>query len=317
MRNAFAAAIAECAATDKRVVLLSGDIGNRLFDAFKDKFPDRFYNCGVAEANMTSMAAGMAMCGLRPFTYSITPFATTRVMEQIRVDICCHNVPVAIVGTGSGLSYASLGPTHHSCEDVAFLRALPNMTVICPADAAEVRRAVAAVLEIAGPVYLRLGKKGEPAVHREEPRFVIGKGIIVREGENVCLLGMGNMVATAVEAATVLEASGLSARVVSMHTVKPLDEDLLGDVFRRFRIVAVVEEHSRIGGLGGSIAEWLAAQSPRPAGCLLAFGTPDAFLYESGSQRYARERFGLTAGTIAEEILRSYSQEKSAHRPSG
>ena len=165
MRNAFAEAIAEAAATDKRVVLLSGDIGNRLFDAFKDKFPDRFYNCGVAEANMTSMAAGMAMCGLRPFTYTITPFATTRVMEQIRVDICYHNVPVAIVGTGSGLSYASLGPTHHSCEDVAFLRALPNMTVICPADAAEVRRAVAAVLEIAGPVYLRLGKKGEPTVH--------------------------------------------------------------------------------------------------------------------------------------------------------
>jgi len=308
MRNAFAATITECAAADPRVVLLSGDIGNRLFDAFKKKFPDRFYNCGVAEANMTSMAAGMAMCGLRPFTYTITPFATTRVMEQIRVDVCYHNVPVVIVGTGSGLSYASLGPTHHSCEDVALLRALPNMTVLCPADPAEVRRAVPAVLELPGPVYLRLGKKGEPAVHREEPRFVIGKGIVLSEGNSVCLLGMGNMVATSLEAATLLEAGGLSAMVVSMHTVKPLDEELLGDVFQRFPVVAVVEEHSRIGGLSGAIAEWLAARDARPLGRLLALGTPDTFLDESGSQRHARGRFGLTPRAVAEEIRRFSSE---------
>jgi transketolase len=249
----------------------------------------------------------MAMCGLRPFTYTIAPFATTRALEQIRVDICCHNVPVVIVGTGGGLSYASLGPTHHSCEDVALLRALPNMTVLCPADVAEVRRAVAAVLQIAGPVYLRLGKKGEPTVHQEEPRFVIGKGIVLREGHSVCLLGTGSMVAIAVEAAALLEASGLSAKVVSMHTVKPLDDDLLGEVFQRFPIVAVVEEHSRIGGLGGAIAEWLAARSPRPAGQVLAFGTPDAFLEEAGSQRYARERFGLTAAKIAEKVQQFYN----------
>src|SRR5258708_2932501 len=134
MRNAFAAVITELAEQDKRVVLLSGDIGNRLFDKFKSKFPDRFFNCGVAEANMTGMAAGMALCGLRPFTYTITPFATTRAMEQIRVDVCYHNVPVTIVGTGSGLSYASLGPTHHSLEDVGMLRTLANLTIICPAD---------------------------------------------------------------------------------------------------------------------------------------------------------------------------------------
>ncbi len=307
MRNAFAAAITECAAADPRVVLLSGDIGNRLFDPFKERFPDRFFNCGVAEANMTSMAAGMALCGLRPFTYTITPFATTRAMEQIRVDVCYHNVPVAIVGTGSGLSYASLGPTHHSCEDVALLRAMPNMTVICPADAMEVRCAVAAVLQVSGPVYLRLGKKGEPAVHPTEPQFVIGKGIVLRHGRHVCLLGMGNMVATVLEAAAMLEAGGVSASVVSMHTVKPLDEELLGDVFQRFAIVAVVEEHSRIGGLGGAVAEWLAAQSPRRPGRLLALGTPDAFHDESGSQRFARDQTGLTAARIAQTIHQSYN----------
>ena len=131
---------------------------------------------------MTGMAAGMAMCGLRPFTYTITPFGTTRVMEQIRIDICYHNLPVTIVGTGSGLSYASLGPTHHSVEDVAFLRALPNLAVVCPADVAEVNAALKEILKLNGPVYLRLGKKGEPVVHKEPLVMVIGRGITVREG---------------------------------------------------------------------------------------------------------------------------------------
>jgi transketolase len=301
MRNAFAAAITELAALDPRLVLLSGDIGNRLFDTFKERFPDRFYNCGVAEANMTGLAAGLAMCGLRPFTYTITPFGTTRCMEQIRVDVCYHNVPVTIVGTGSGLSYASLGPTHHSCEDVAFLRSLPNMTVICPADSAEVRQATAAVLNLAGPAYIRLGKKGEPAVHQQPPPFTIGKGITIREGTDVCLLGLGNMVCVAADAANLLQAEGVSAKVVSLHTVKPLDDDLLQDTFARFRTVAVVEEHSQIGGLGSGIAEWLMARRIA-TDRLLHFAMPDQFLCEAGSQRYARQRFGLTAEAIARQV---------------
>lgn len=159
MRNAFAAEITEISATDDKIVLLSGDIGNRLFNSFKEKFSNRFYNCGVAEANMTSMAAGMAACGLKPVTYTITPFNTIRCLEQIRVDVCYHNLPVVIVGVGSGLSYANLGATHHSCEDIALLRVLPNMTVICPADAVEVRLALRAALNYGRPVYIRLGKK--------------------------------------------------------------------------------------------------------------------------------------------------------------
>ena len=312
MRNAFAASITELAAADPRVVVLSGDIGNRLFDTFRERFPDRFYNCGVAEANMTSVAAGMALCGLRPFVYTITPFVTTRVMEQIRVDVCYHNVPVTIVGTGSGLSYASLGPTHHSLEDVAMLRTLPNMTVLCPADVTEVRLALPAVLQIAGPAYIRLGKKGEPVVHRQAPPFAIGKGITIRAGNDVCLLGMGNMVATALETAALLESRGVSARVVSMHTVKPLDEGLLGEVFRQFSIVAVIEEHSRIGGLGGAVAEWLAAQSTTreytgapPDSRLMAFGTPDEFFCAAGSQHYARRHWGLAPDAIAAAIVKA------------
>ncbi|MBD3308677.1 transketolase, partial [candidate division KSB3 bacterium] len=188
MRNAFAAELTSLAADNRQIILLSGDIGNRLFNDYKAQFPDRFFNCGVAEANMTSMAAGMALCGLRPITYTITPFATTRCLEQIRVDICYHNVPVIIAGVGGGLSYAGLGATHHSCEDIGFLRMLPNMTVICPGDAWEVRLALRAAVQHTGPVYLRIGKKGEPVVHSQAPEFTIGKGIVVQEGTEICLL---------------------------------------------------------------------------------------------------------------------------------
>jgi len=305
MRNAFAAAVTDLAAQDERIVLLSGDIGNRLFDTFRERFPRRFYNCGVAEANMTGMAAGLALSGLRPLTYTITPFGTTRVIEQIRVDICYHNVPVVIVGTGSGLSYASLGPTHHSCEDVGILRCLPNLTVLCPADAMEVRPLMEAALALPGPVYVRLGKKGEPAVHDRPPQIEVGRGLVIRDGTDVCLFGMGNLVSVALEAAKKLATHGISARVVSMHTVKPLDEALLRESFERFGLVAVVEEHSVIGGLGSAVAEWLAARGPMRA-VLEAIGTPDAFISTAGSQQWMREQFGLTPDAVAEKILRRF-----------
>ncbi len=302
MRNAFASEVTALAAADKRVVLLSGDIGNRLFDKLKATAPGRFLNCGVAEANMTGVAAGMALCGLRPITYTITPFVTTRCLEQIRVDICYQNVPVIIVGTGSGLSYASLGTTHHSCEDIAFLRVLPNMTVICPGDAVEVRLALRAALQHPGPVYIRLGKKGEPIVHASPPPFEIGKGIVIRPGRDVCLLSAGTILPVVMQAADRFTEKGLSAQVVSLHTVKPLDEALLAEAFRSFRIVVTIEEHSRLGGLGGSVAEWL-SDHPVTAGRLCRIGTGDRFLHEAGSQDDARAYFGLTPGGIVAQTL--------------
>lgn len=304
MRNAFASEITALAAEDPRVVLLSGDIGNRLFDDFKVKAPGRFYNCGVAEANMIGMAAGMAMCGLRPVAYTITPFITTRCLEQIRVDVCYHHVPVIIVGTGSGLSYAALGATHHSCEDIAFLRALPHMTVVCPADAVEVRKAVRAAVACNEPVYIRLGKKGEPVVHQQPPDFVIGKGIVLRPGQDVCLLSTGNMLPVALRTAEALSLKGVSAQVVSLHTVKPLDEALLKDAFARFEVVVTVEEHSLVGGLGGAVAEWY-VDRPGQRARLLRAGTADAFIHEAGDQEHARRHFGLTPDVIAERTLQA------------
>jgi len=310
MRNAFAAELTKLGAELDSLVLLSGDIGNKLFDDYKLRFPKRFLNCGVAEANMIGVAAGMAQCGLRPVAYTINSFITTRCLEQIRLDVCYQNVPVILAGVGSGLSYAGLGSTHHSCEDIAVLRVLPNMTVVCPGDATEVRLALRAALQHGGPVYIRLGKKGEPLVHTGLPRFEIGKGIVVRGGEDVCLLSTGNMLPVAVQAADELAQRGVSAQVVSMHTVKPLDDELLAETFWRFTTVVTLEEHSVHGGLGGSVAEWLADRPPQRAR-LCRIGTADTFLREAGEQDYAREYFGLTAANVAASALRLHSMSTS------
>lgn len=301
MRNTFADEITQLAKTDERVVLLSGDIGNKLFDQFKLVAPKRFYNCGVAEANMTGVAAGLAMLGFRPITYTITPFATVRCLEQIRVDVCYHNVPVIIVGTGAGLSYASLGPTHHSCDDIGFMRLLPNMTILCPCDPLEVRGAVRAALQQDGPVYIRLGKKGEPNIHPEPPAFKIGEALTIREGEEVCLLSTGNMMSVALEVAENLQRDAISTAVKSMHTVKPLDEKCLSQAFKQFKLVVTIEEHSLIGGLGAAIAEWLTNESPERAK-LLRFGTRDEFMPYVGEQHYAREYYDLTAEHMTHKI---------------
>ncbi len=301
MRNAFADEILSLARQDPRVVLLSADIGNRLFDKLKAEFPDRFYNCGVAEANMIGVAAGLAQCGLRPFCYTITPFITYRCMEQIRVDLCYHHLPVTVVGTGSGLSYASLGGTHHSCEEMGMLRLLPGLIVGGPADAHELRALLRDSLNQNGPVYLRIGKKGEPQMHPEVPALKLGKSITLREGTDACILSLGTVLPVAMAAAEKLSHDGISTRVISFPTLKPLDEKCLQEVCTTFRIVATLEEHSILGGLGGSVAEWK-SDHPESTARLLRIGTPDEFLHLTCNQKEARKHYALTAESVAERI---------------
>lgn len=303
MRNAFADEIMKIAIVDERLVLLSGDIGNKLFDRYKAQFPNRFYNCGVAEANMASVAAGMAMCGLRPITYTITPFNTTRCLEQIRVDICYHNLPVIIIGLGAGLSYASLGCTHHSCEDISFLRSLPNMTVVCPADSFELVPILRQAMQAEGPTYIRIGKKGEPAVYTSYPDVTIGKAHIVRPGTDVCLLATGNVLPLGMEIAKTLEKE-ISVQLVSMHTVKPLDKAFLRSAFEEFPLVVSLEEHSLIGGLGSAIAECVVDEDIRSSR-LLRFGTADRFPHSLGEQQFIRDSFGLNSENLA-QIIKSH-----------
>ena len=188
MRNAFAQEITAIAEKDKKIVLLSGDIGNRLFDKFRNKFPKRFYNCGIAEASMTGISSGMAHLGLRPITYTIATFNTIRCLEQIRVDVCYPDLPVIIVGTGSGISYASLGVTHHSLEDMAIMRVLPNMNVLAPADSIEVDLALEAAVKLGKPTYIRIGKKGEPNIFSKSHKLGIGKSNIVVDGSDFIIL---------------------------------------------------------------------------------------------------------------------------------
>lgn len=302
MRNAFAHEITKLAQEDERIILLSGDIGNRLFDEFKVKCPGRFHNCGVAEANMIGVAAGLAMNGLRPVCYTIAPFITYRCMEQIRVDVCYHHVPVTIVGTGAGLAYASLGSTHHSCEDIGMLRVLPGLVVMAPADAHEVRGCLRSVLQQPQPAYIRIGKKGEPLVHGSTPVITVGKALVLTPPGRVTLLSTGNMLPVAQATAALLAAQHVSCGVVSLPTVKPLDTAMLQQAFAASQVVATLEEHSILGGLGGSVAEWLSEQTSS-CGRLLRFGTADEFYHETGEQEHAHEHFGLVPERIVERVL--------------
>ncbi len=302
MRNAFRDAVHELAKRDERVVLLSADIGNRMFDAFKEEFPDRFYNVGIAEQNMIGLASGLAMAGLRPYCYTIANFTTYRVIEQLRVDLCYHHQPVVVAGVGGGLSYATLGSTHHSCEDIGMLRSLPGMDVLCPGDPPEVTACVQlAAQRDDGPTYIRLGKKGEPPIHEGAPNLEPGKWLKLRdsaEAPEVVLLSCGNVLPIAVDAAQQLKDSGVPTELLSCVSVKPLDTTALADAFSRARIVLTLEEHSTHTGFGGAVAEWLADQSTPPPARLVRLGTPDAFLHRTGSQDYARSITGLTAENV-------------------
>ena len=318
MRNAFADEIFKLALSDERIVLLSADIGNRLFDKYKAKCPDRFYNTGVAEANTISMAAGLAGSGLRPLCYTITPFITARCYEQIKVDVCYHEMPVVIVGTGSGLSYAALGATHHSLEDICLMRSLPGMQVLAPADAMELRSCMRAAFAQDKPVYIRIGKKGEPLVFTEPPPFAFGKWNQIRDGESVALLSAGNTLPLALEVADQLAEKGIKPTVYSCASIKPLDEETLAQVFGDGKVVATIEEHGLIGGFGSAVAEWLVDQ-PKPSGArLLRYGAADHFLHDPGEQEHARDTYGISVSNITSGFLKALGlkpeKEADAHR---
>jgi transketolase len=299
MRDAFAREMTSLAAERNDVALLSGDIGNRMFDRFKQVAPERFFNCGIAEANMMSVAAGMALGGLRPVIYTITPFTTTRCLEQIRVGVAYHQAPVVIVGTGSGLSYAELGPTHHSLEDMAILRTLPGLNVVAPADSAELVAQLREALDAHHPTYMRIGKKGEPPLHGKAAQLGIGKANLLREGSDLLVLGVGPILGEALQAAESVSMEGLSVAVASLGGVKPLDTAFLEAMAQRFPRWLSMEEHGITGGLGSALLEWLAERDGSPIR-LKRLGVPDEFVHELGNQSYTRQKLGLDAAGLAQ-----------------
>ena len=307
MRDAFAREMTALAGQRSDVTLLSGDIGNRMFDRFKEVAPERFLNCGIAEANMMSLAAGMALSGLRPVIYTITPFTTTRCLEQIRVGVAYHQAPVVIVGTGSGLSYAELGPTHHSLEDMAILRTLPGLNVLAPADSTELVAQLREALDANHPTYMRIGKKGEPTLHGEGAQLGIGKANLLREGSDMLVVGVGPILGEAVKAAEALAPIGISVAVASLGSVKPLDGPFLTAMAGRFPHWLSLEEHGITGGLGSALLEWLSNRIGPPIR-LRRLGVPDAFLHELGNQAYTRRLLGLDAEGLALTIGRAIEE---------
>lgn len=302
MRTAFIEALFELAKQDQRIVLITGDLGFSVIEPFMQTLPKQFVNAGVAEQNMTGVAAGMALSGKIVFTYSIGNFPTLRCLEHVRNDVCYHNANVKVVCVGGGFCYGAAGATHHATEDLGIMRMLPGMTVIAPADPLEARHATRAVVNHAGPCYLRLGKAGEPKVHPSEIDFEIGKAIRVREGEDLTLIATGGMLRFVLEAADRLSANGLRARVLSMHTLKPLDTEAVLNAARETSAIFTIEEHSIVGGLGSAVAELL-AESGQPLPTFKRLGLPSAFSPRVGNQQYMLEQHGLSVDGIVQSVL--------------
>jgi transketolase len=301
MRSAFFRELLELAAADERIQLVVGDLGFGAIEPFVRRFPGRFLNAGVAEQSMTGVAAGLALCGKVVFTYSIGNFPTLRCLEQIRNDVCYHHANVKIVSVGGGLAYGSLGMTHHATEDLAIMRALPGMIVVAPGDPWEVEQATRAIAGEPGPCYLRLGRAGEPRLHGPGAAFKLGRGIRMREGRDLTIMSTGGLLESALDVAEQLGTIGIEARVVSMHTLKPLDEAEVVAAATETGAIATLEEHSLIGGLGSAVAETL-AESAAPTVRLKRFALPSAFVTEAGSQEYLRERYGLSPKYIVEAL---------------
>jgi transketolase len=291
MRTAFIETLVQVAERDPRVWLLTGDLGYSVLEKFSTRFPDRYLNAGVAEQNMVGVAAGLAMTGKIVFVYSIANFPTLRCLEQVRNDVCYHQLSVKIVAVGCGLAYGGHGYTHHGVEDLGVMSLLPHMTVMAPGDPVEARWATRTLVDHTGPAYLRLGKAGEPIVHQSEPAFELGKAVQVVDGTQATLISTGGMLDMAVKVAALLSARNVSIRVVSMPTLRPFDsERIIAEAKRTGRIVTL-EEHGP-GGLGSMVGECLAQ-----AGVGIRF-VPMRLLPEptlcAGSQAYLCSRHGLS-----------------------
>ncbi len=311
MRGAILRTLIDLAAADARVVLLTGDLGFMVVEAFADRFPDRFWNVGVAEQDMVGIATGLAEAGFLPFTYSIATFATLRPYEFVRNGPVLHGLPVRVLGVGGGFEYGSAGATHHGLEDVAVMRALPGLTVVAPADGAQAAAALSATWDLPGPVYMRLGKDDRSVVPGLDGRFALGRAQTVREGGGrVVLVALGPVAGAAVAAAEAMAGRGLDCTVVVVASVSPAPVDDLLDACRHAEVVVTVEAHAVNGGIGSLVCEIVAEHGP---GCRVVRcgvrSSPDGV---SGSEAFLNARHGLDRAGITQVV-----EEAVAALPAG
>ncbi len=298
-REAYGNALAEFG-SDTRIVVFDADLSKSTkTDTFKKKYPERFFNMGIAEANMMVTAAGMASCGKIAFASTFAMFAAGRAFEQIRNSICYPKLNVKIAATHAGITVGEDGASHQAIEDIAIMRALPNMTVLSPADAVETRHAIKAAIEHDGPVYIRLGRLNVPVIFAEENyKYELGKGITLSEGNDVTIIATGMMVQAALEAKDALKQEGIDARVIDIHTIKPIDVELIVKAAKETGAIVTAEEHNIIGGLGSAVAEVVTENHPVP---VLRVGVMDKF-GKSGKPDVLMEMYGLTAANIAAKV---------------
>jgi transketolase len=301
MRKRCLDAVYRLAKKNKDIIFIGSDLGVGVMDNFKKEMPDQWFMEGVSEQHIIGMASGLAMTGKTVYMNTIATFITRRCYEQNAIDLGLSNVPVRLLGSGGGLVYAPLGPTHLATEDIALMRAIPNMTIFAPCDAEEMERGMMATEKLPGPLYVRIAKGGESVVSKPEAGFTLGKAILMKEAGDVLFVTTGVMPARALEAAQLLEADGLKAGVLHFHTIKPFDHAALLAQAAKVKAVISVEEHTLIGGLGSVVAETLADHAFERTPRLKRLGIPDVFPDKYGSQNSLLERYGLGGPQLAEQ----------------
>ncbi|MGG7178235.1 transketolase family protein [Clostridium paraputrificum] len=307
-REAYGKALADLASTNKNVVVLDADLSKSTKTAdFKDVAPERFFNMGIAEANMMGVAAGLSTCGKVPFVSTFAMFAAGRAFEQIRNSICYPKLNVKVCATHAGLTVGEDGASHQAIEDISLMRSIPNMTVINPADAIETDAAIKAVAEMNGPCYVRLGRMAVSNVNDASTyKFEIGKGVTLAEGNDVTIIATGIMVEAALEAKEELAKDGINARVVNIHTIKPIDSELIVKAAKETGAIVTAEEHSIIGGLGSAVAEVVSEECPVP---VVKLGVNDTF-GESGKPNELLEAYGLTTKELVAKVKKALELKK-------
>ena len=301
MRDTFVRTLIALAKENPNIELITGDLGFGVLKPFWERLPDQFINAGIAEQNMTSAAAGMALEGKTVFTYSIGKFPTLRCLEQIRNDCAYHGANVKIVCVGGGFVYGSLGMSHHATEDIAVMRALPGVAVLCPGDLVEAEEATKAIAKYPGTCYLRLGRGGEKRIHDHIDNFEIGKAIKIHDGEKIAIFSTGAIFEEVADAEAILAEHDIYPAVYTFPTVKPIDRAVIARCAADFDMIVTVEEHNIVGGFGSAVAEVLAELPERAR--LLRIGIHDTYSSIVGSQKYLRSQFGLDSGGIATQVL--------------
>jgi transketolase len=306
MRKTCLDMVYELAQKDERVVFIGSDLGPGVLKEFRQTIPDRFYMEGVSEANIIGIAAGLAMEGYIPYVNTIATFLTRRCFEQISMDLCLHNLPVRLIANGGGLVYAPLGPTHIAIDDVALMRSQPNMAVVAPTDKAQMKSLMLETLEWQSPLYIRLGKGGDPIIPGQTDNFKIGQAMIAKPIGDILIAATGVMVGRAIAAAEILEQAGLSCGVIDFHTVKPLDQEVLLSEAAKVNLLVTLDEHFLTGGLGSAITDCLIDEAKFTLPQILRIGIDDAFTTGYGSQDSLMEVLGLQPPQIAAAIQSSF-----------